>query len=90
MPSNSLDFNQVLNIAPSGHVQTIHNVIKDTRPNQKHQNHHQLQQEFKLKGKINNKRKKRKRKTTAEIQAEKNAQWSNFSHEQMILATSIK
>ena len=30
MPSNLSDFNQILNIAPSGHVQTIHNIIKDT------------------------------------------------------------
>ena len=43
MPSNSSDFNQILNIAPSGHMQTIHNVIKDTSPSQEHQNHHQLQ-----------------------------------------------
>ena len=27
MPSNSSDFNQILNIAPSGHVETIKNVI---------------------------------------------------------------
>ena len=46
MPSNSLDFNQILNITPSGHLQTIHNVIKDTSPSQERQNHHQLQQEF--------------------------------------------
>ena len=42
MPSNSSDFNQILNIAPSGHMQTIHNVIKDTSPSQEHQNHHQI------------------------------------------------
>ena len=46
MPSNSSDFNQILNIAPSGHMQTIHNVIKDTSPSQEHQYHHQLQQEL--------------------------------------------
>ena len=43
MPSNSLDFNQILNIAHSGHMKTIHNVIKDTSPSQEHQYHHQLQ-----------------------------------------------
>ena len=43
MPSNSSDFNQILNIAPSGHVETIQNVIKDTSPSQEHPNHHQLQ-----------------------------------------------
>ena len=43
MPSNSLDLNQILIIAPSGHVKTIKNVIKDTSPSQEHQNHHQLQ-----------------------------------------------
>ena len=42
VPSNSSDFNQILNIAPSGHMQTIHNVIKDTSPSQEHQYHHQL------------------------------------------------
>ena len=36
MPSNSTDFNQILNIAPSGYLQTIHNVIKDTSPSQEH------------------------------------------------------
>merc|ERR1712243_396129 len=46
MPSNSSDFNQILNITPSGHLQTIHNVIKETSPSQEGQNHHQLQQEF--------------------------------------------
>ena len=46
MPSNSSDFNQILNIAPSRHMQTIHNVIKDTSPSQEHQYHHQLQQEL--------------------------------------------
>ena len=34
MLSNSTDFNQTLNIAPSGHVETIHNVIKHTSPSQ--------------------------------------------------------
>ena len=29
MPSNSSDFNQILNIAPLGNVETIQNVIKD-------------------------------------------------------------
>ena len=48
MPSNSSDFNQILNITPSGHLLTIHNVIKDTSPSQECQNHHQLQQEFLL------------------------------------------
>ena len=43
MPLNSTDFNQILNIAPSGHVETIQNIIKDTSPSQEHQNHHQLQ-----------------------------------------------
>ena len=42
MPSNSSDFNQILNIAPSGNMQTIHNVIKDTSPGQEHPSHHQL------------------------------------------------
>ena len=46
MPSNSSDFNQILNITPSGHLQTIHNFIKDTSPSQERQNHHQLKQEF--------------------------------------------
>ena len=41
MPLNSTDFNQILNIAPSEHMQTIHNVIKDTSPSQEHQYHHQ-------------------------------------------------
>ena len=45
MPLNSTDFNQILNNAPSGHVQTNQKEIKDTSPNQEHQNHHQLQQE---------------------------------------------
>ena len=45
MPSNSTDFNQILNIPPSGHMQTIHNVIKDTSPSQENQYHHQLHQE---------------------------------------------
>ena len=43
MPSNSLDFNQILIIAPLGHMQTIDNVIKDTSLNQEH---HLLQQEL--------------------------------------------
>ena len=46
MPLNSLDFNQISNIAPSGHVQIIHNVIKDTSPSQEHQNDNQLQKEI--------------------------------------------
>ena len=36
MPSNSSDFNQILNIASSGHMQIIQNVIKDTSPSQEH------------------------------------------------------
>ena len=43
MPLNLTDFNQILNIAQSGHVETIQNVIKDTSPSQEHPNHHQLQ-----------------------------------------------
>ena len=35
MPLNSTDFNQILNIAPSGHLHTIQDVIKDTSPSQK-------------------------------------------------------
>ena len=46
MPSNSLDFNQILNITPAGRLWTIHNVIKDTSSSQEHQNHYQLQQEL--------------------------------------------
>ena len=46
MPSKSSDFNQMLNIAPSGHMQTIHNIIKDTSPSQEHQCHHKLQQQL--------------------------------------------
>ena len=46
MASNTPNLNQILNITPSGHLQTIHNVIKDTSPSQECQNHHQLQQEF--------------------------------------------
>ena len=46
MPSNSTVFNQILNIAPSEHMQTIHKVIKDTSPSQEHQYHHQLKQEL--------------------------------------------
>ena len=46
MPLNSIDFNQILNIAPSGHVQIIQNIIKDTSPSQEHQSHHQLQQKL--------------------------------------------
>ena len=34
MPSNSSDFNQMLNIAPSGNVETIQNVIKDPSSSQ--------------------------------------------------------
>ena len=37
MPLFSSDFNKNFNQTPLGHVQTIHNVIKDT-------NHHKLQQ----------------------------------------------
>ena len=36
MPSNSTDFNQILNRASSEHMQTIQNVIKDTSPSQEH------------------------------------------------------
>ena len=36
MPLNSTDFNQILNIGPSGHVQAIQNVIKNTSPSQEH------------------------------------------------------
>ena len=43
---NSLDFNQILNIGPSGHVQAIHNVIKDTSTSQEYQNNHKFQQEL--------------------------------------------
>ena len=46
MPLNSLDFNQNLYTAPSGHVKTIHNINKDTSPSQQHHNHHQLQKEL--------------------------------------------
>ena len=46
MPLNSSDFNQILNITPSGHVKTMQNVIKDNSPSQEQQNHHQLQQEL--------------------------------------------
>ena len=46
MPSNSSDFNQILNIAPSGHMQPTHGVIKDTSPSQEHPNHHQLKQKL--------------------------------------------
>ena len=46
MPSNSLDFYQILNITPPVHVQTMQNVIKDSSPSQEHQSHHQGQQEF--------------------------------------------
>ena len=34
MPSNSTDFNQILNRASSEHMQTIQNVIKDISPSQ--------------------------------------------------------
>ena len=46
MPSNSSDFSQILNIAPLGHMKTIHDVIKDTSPSQEHQYYHKLQQEL--------------------------------------------
>ena len=46
MPLNSTDVNQILNIAPSGHMQTIHIIIKDTSPSQEHQYYHQLKQEL--------------------------------------------
>ena len=39
MPLNLTDFNQILNRAPSGHGETIQNVIKDTSPIQEHPNH---------------------------------------------------
>ena len=47
MPSNSSDFYQILNIGPSWHLQTIHDIIKDTSPNKENQNHHQHHQELK-------------------------------------------
>ena len=34
MPLNSTDFNQIFNIAPSWHVETIQNVIQDTSTSQ--------------------------------------------------------
>ena len=37
MTLNSTDFNEIFNIAPLGHVETIQNVIKDTSPSQEHQ-----------------------------------------------------
>ena len=43
MPLNSTDFNEIFNKAPLGHVETIQNVIMDTRPGQEHHNHHKLQ-----------------------------------------------
>ena len=46
MSSNSSDFIQILNITPSGHFQTMDNVMKDTCSSQEHQNHHQFQQEY--------------------------------------------
>ena len=46
MPLKSTDFNQILNIAPSGHVEIIQNIIKDTSPNQEHQNNCQLHLEM--------------------------------------------
>ena len=46
VPPNSSDFNQILNIAPSGHMQTIHNIIKENSASQEHPNYHQLQQEL--------------------------------------------
>ena len=36
MPLNSKDFNQILYIAPSRHMETIQNIIKDTSPSQEH------------------------------------------------------
>ena len=36
MHSNSSDFNQILNIAPSRHMQNIQNVTKDTSTSQEH------------------------------------------------------
>ena len=44
MPLNSTDFDEIFNIAPTGHVETIQNVIKDTSPRQEHHSHHQPQQ----------------------------------------------
>ena len=47
MPSNLLNFNQILHIiTPSGHVQAMQNIIKDSSPSQEHENHPQLHQEF--------------------------------------------
>ena len=46
MPLNTSDSNQILNIAPLGHMQTIQNVIKESSPSQEHQFYHQLQQEL--------------------------------------------
>ena len=43
MHLNLTDFNQILNIAPSGHVETIQSVIKDISPSQEYQNPHQFQ-----------------------------------------------
>ena len=39
MPLKSTDLNQILNIASSGHVQTIQNAINNTSPSKEHQNH---------------------------------------------------
>ena len=44
MPLNSTDFNKIINIAPSGPIKNIQNILKDTRPSQEHQIHHQIQQ----------------------------------------------
>ena len=46
MPSNSSDFNQILNRAPSGYVLSIHDVINDNSTSQEHHNDHHLQQEL--------------------------------------------
>ena len=42
MPLTSTDFNQILNLALSKPVQTIHNVMRDTSPCQEYPNHHQI------------------------------------------------
>ena len=39
-------FQPNFNLAPSLHVQTIQNVIKNTSPSEERQNNHQLQQEL--------------------------------------------
>ena len=50
MPSNSSDFNQILNLASLGHMQTTKNVIKDTTttptPVRNVHNHHRHQQQL--------------------------------------------